>query len=72
MEFIGKDEYNGWRNEEFQESYANSKKKSKGIPRTENTILEIKNSLSIKSKFGNIGKRIYELDDRLLEITQTE
>lgn len=48
------------------------KKTSKGIPRTENTILEIKNSLSIKSKFGNIGKRIYELDDRLLEITQTE
>lgn len=56
----------------FRKAMPTLKKTSKGIPRTENTILEIKNSLSIKSKFGNIGKRIYELDDRLLEITQTE
>lgn len=59
--------------ENFRKDMETLKKKlnQKEFLELKNIILEI-NSLSIKSKFGNIGKRIYELDDRLIEITQTE
>lgn len=57
---------------QFQERHGNSKKNQKEFLELKNTKLEIKNSLSIKRKFGNIGKWICECDDRLIEITQTE
>lgn len=47
-------------------------KNQKEFLELKNTTFEIKNSLSIKRKFGNIGKWICEHDDRLIEITQTE